>query len=46
MYSLFYDPMEREGEEGNTEGDEFVSLFIVSVIMAREHHSTVQTKNK
>jgi len=24
MYSAFYDPMEREGEEGKTEGDEFV----------------------
>jgi len=24
MYSAFYDPMEREGEEGKTKGDEFV----------------------
>ena len=35
MYSLFYDPMEREGEEGKTEGDEFVFLFMVSVIIGK-----------
>ena len=35
MYSVFYDPMEREGEEGKTKGDEFVSLFMVSVIIGK-----------